>query len=78
MSIRGVKSVRDLLLQETKPFRKQAITCNMTTPELQDAIDEALSIIDMGLLSGKDLEAMKEGAAFLARTLLRRKTKLSS
>jgi hypothetical protein len=50
----------------------------MTTPELQAAIDEALSIIDMELLSGKELEAMKEGADFLAKALLRRKTKLSS
>ena len=61
-----------MLLEEKELHRVQRMVCNMSNQEIQNAIDEALVIMGMGLMSGQDLERLKKGASFLSYILLRR------
>jgi len=66
------------LMEERSLHRVQKIVCNMSNQEMQNAIDEALAILEMGLLQDKALENLKKGASLLAHVLLRRKTQKTS
>ena len=66
-------TIASTLIENRAKLEKQV--CLMTIPEIRLAIDEALAVIDMGILKGKDLENLKLGASILARILLRRQGK---
>lgn len=66
-----------MLLEEKRLHRVQLMVCEMSNAQLQDAIDEALAIMEMGLMQGKALDNLKKGATLLAH-ILRRRQGLSS